>query len=339
VTLRETQPALSPEAPAPQPSTARRRTVTLLKAVCSVALLALVLRGLDTGKLQDILKTANLWYVALAALIVAPMPFVNLPRWQALLEWLGYSLPRAALTRALFIGSFFNQVLPSSVGGDAWRIWFCMRAGVPFGVATSTILIERLAGLAVIFILFGVVFVELLGRVGADPVRWVLWAMLAGCFGVGIAIALLRAGVAERLRSIRLLRPLADFGRTLAIVTATGRRSALLFVTALVGQFIGITALWAVSLGLDTSLTFVDCAVVFSPMVIAALVPITLGGWGLREGALVVLLRFYGVSGEQALLLSLLFSFALLVGTLPGLAVWLASSPVPPRQDKAPKTG
>lgn len=338
MTLRETQPALSPEAPAAQPSTARRRAIALLKAVCSVALLAIVLRGIDTSKLQDIFNSANLWYVALAALIVAPMPLINLPRWQALLEWLGYCLPRTALTRALFVGSFFNQVLPSSVGGDAWRIWFCMRVGVPFGVATSTILVERLAGLAVIFVLFGVVFVELLGRVGPDPVRWVLWAMLAGCFGVGFAIALLRAGMADRLQSVRLLRPLAAFGRTLGVVTASMRRSALLFATALVGQLIGITALWAVSLGLDASLSLVDCAVVFSPMVIAALVPITVGGWGLREGALVVLLRFYDVSGEQALLLSLLFSFALLVGTLPGLAVWLASSPVSPWPDKAAKT-
>jgi hypothetical protein len=92
-----------------------------------------------------------------------------------------------------------------------------------------------------------------------------------------------------------------------------------------------------VSRGLSISLSFIDCAVVFSPTVIAALVPITLGGWGLREGALVVLLRFYGIGGEQALLLSLLFSFALLIGTLPGLAVWLVNFPTSPEQGKVPK--
>jgi hypothetical protein len=92
-----------------------------------------------------------------------------------------------------------------------------------------------------------------------------------------------------------------------------------------------------VSRGLSISLSFIDCAVVFSPTVIAALVPITLGGWGLREGALVVLLRFYGIGGEQALLLSLLFSFALLIGTLPGLAVWLVNFPTSREQGKVPK--
>jgi uncharacterized protein (TIRG00374 family) len=328
VTLRVNgQPErVSPKAATPQQSAGKRRAVTLLKAVCSVLLLSLVLRSLDLGKLQELLKAVDLRFVALAALIVVSVPAINLPRWKALLEWLGYSLPRRALTRALFIGAFFNQVLPSSVGGDAWRIWFCMRAGVPFGGATSTILVERLAGLAVIFLLFGLVFPELLSRVGDDPVHWVLWAMLAGCFAVGFAIALLRAGAADRLQSFRPLRPLVEFGRTLAIVTASGRRAALLFVTALAGQLIGITALYAVSRGLGTSLSFIDCAVVFSPTVIAALVPITLGGWGLREGALVVLLKFYGVSGEQALLLSVLFSFSLLTGTLPGLALWLGNS-------------
>lgn len=337
MTVREGTPAaaVTPPPAARSRSSARRRAVTLLKAVCSVLLLALVVRSLDLARLQELLQAVDLRFVALAALIVVSVPAINLPRWQALLEWLGHSLPKGALTRALYIGAFFNQVLPSSVGGDAWRIWFCMRSGVSLGVATSTILVERLAGLAVIFLLFIVVFPELLDRVGGDPVHWVLWAMLAGCFGVSALIALLRAGAAERLRSFGLLRPLADFGRTLAVVTSTWRRSALLFFTALAGQVVGITALYFVSRGLGTSLTLIDCAVVFSPTVIAALVPITLGGWGLREGALVVLLRFYGVSGEAALLLSLLFSLSLLIGTLPGLAVWLVNSPTPPKDKDA----
>lgn len=326
-----------PKAAGGKQSAGKRRAVALLKAVFSVALLGLLLRNSDFDKLQELLKAVDLRFVALAALIVVSVPAINLPRWQAILAWLGYSLPRGALARALFIGSFFNQVLPSSVGGDAWRIWFCMRAGVPFGIATSTILVERLAGLAVIFLLFGLVFPELLARVSDDPVRWVLWAMLAGCFAAGFAIVLLRTG-ADKLQSFRLLRPLAAFGHTLAIVTASGHRAALLFVTALAGQLIGITALYTVSSGLSVPLSFIDCTVVFAPMVIAALVPVTLGGWGLREGALVILLKFYGVSSEQALLLSVLFSFSLLVGTLPGLALWLGHSPTAPeRQGKVSK--
>ena len=70
-------------------------------------------------------------------------------------------------------------------------------------------------------------------------------------------------------------------------------------------------------------LSFVDCAVTLAPGLLVALVPVSLGGWGVREGAFVVLLGFYGVAPEQSLIVSVLFGIALFLASLPGLVLWL----------------
>ena len=57
---------------------------------------------------------------------------------------------------------------------------------------------------------------------------------------------------------------------------------------------------------------------------LAATAPISIGGWGIREGALVALLHLYGTPPDAALALSIVFGLSLMVASLPGLVVWLA---------------
>ena len=84
--------------------------------------------------------------------------------------------------------------------------------------------------------------------------------------------------------------------------------------------FVNRRSLWAgLSIGVATRV-----AVTLAPGLLVALIPVSLGGWGVREGAFVVLLGFYGVAPEQGLIVSVLFGLALLAASLPGLALWLS---------------
>ena len=66
-----------------------------------------------------------------------------------------------------------------------------------------------------------------------------------------------------------------------------------------------------------------DAALLFTVMIGVVLVPISIGGWGLRELAVISLLATYGVAPERALLFSVCFGLALAVGSLPGALAWL----------------
>ncbi|WP_421999483.1 lysylphosphatidylglycerol synthase transmembrane domain-containing protein [Reyranella sp.] len=305
---------------APQ-ATASVRWRLALKVALSALILGLLLHTMDLGRLSVLLAGVDPWLACLAIVVLMTVPAISIPRWRAILSSLGEELPTPTVARALYVGAFFNQVLPSSVGGDAWRIWFCTRAGVPLGVAANSVLIERLVGLVAVVLCFCLTIPVLLGRVGDHPARWLLWLMLAGCVGVLLGLAVL-AAIAGRLDRSPLLRPLASLGRALSTVARSSHVGLLLW-TGLLGQAAAILAFYLVSRGAGAPLTLVDCAVTLAPGLLIALVPVSLGGWGVREGAFVLLLGFYGMRPEQSLVVSVLFGLALLAASMPGLVLWL----------------
>jgi uncharacterized membrane protein YbhN (UPF0104 family) len=293
----------------------------LLKITLSGLILGFLVHSVDFARAVTVLKAVDPWLAALAVLVLATVPAVSVPRWRAILACLGHALPGSMVAHALYIGAFFNQVLPSSIGGDGWRIWFCTRAGVPLGVAANSVLIERLVGLMAVLLCFALTFPILLHRVGDDPVRWLLWLMLAGCCGVVLGLVFV-AVAAHRLEGIRPLRAMAALGRALSSVARSSQVGLLLW-TGVVGQLVAIVAFFLVSRSVGAPLSVFDCAVTLAPGLLVALVPVSLGGWGVREGAFVILLGFYGIPPAQSLVVSVLFGLALLAAALPGLVLWL----------------
>jgi uncharacterized protein (TIRG00374 family) len=289
--------------------------------VLSTLILAFLIHSINFARAAEVLGAVDPWLAGLAALVLAAVPAVSIPRWRAILACLGHALPTYVIGRGLYIGAFFNQVLPSSIGGDAWRIWFCTRAGVPLGVAANSVLIERLVGLLAVLLSFCLTLPVLLHRVGDDPVRWLLWLMFASCFAVVLGLAFI-AVAARKFERLRLLRPLAALGHALSSV-ARSRDVPLLLWTGVLGQLVAILAFFLVGRSVGAPLSFGDCAVTLAPGLLVALAPVSLGGWGVREGAFMVLLGFYDISPEQSLVVSVLFGLALLAAALPGLVLWL----------------
>jgi uncharacterized protein (TIRG00374 family) len=300
----------------------RRRGLLLLKLGVSALLLWLLARGLDAAKLRAVLRQADPWLVGLALALLTTVPAISAPRWHAILRRLDRPLPFAALMRALYVGSFLSQVFPSSIGGDLWRVWFCTRAGVPPGAAAGSVVIERLAGLGATAIFFAASLPLLLAKVGRNPVATLLWTMFAAFIVAAGVFALVAVRPALVPRS-GFWAALANLAQALARVMRSASLVGLMVATALVGQAVAILAGFALARALALPLTLADCTATLPPALLISLLPVSLGGWGVREGALVTLLGFYGVASELALMLSILFGLALLGSTLPGLVLWL----------------
>jgi len=226
--------------------------------------------------------------------------------------------------RFLYIGALFSQMLPSTVGGDVWRIWACYTAGVPVATATHSILLDRLAGVTVVFIFFVTTSPWLIAQVGVDVESLVQWGALAAA----VAAACVGLAVLARGRTHHLPAPLVGFGAALMAVARSPRTIWLMLITATAGQLVAVLAMYLLDRSIGGPLSFMDCVVALAPALLIAMVPISLGGWGVREGAFIILLHFYGASREQALTLSVLFGLTLLGGSLVGLPLWLWQRPV-----------
>jgi len=102
-----------------------------------------------------------------------------------------------------------------------------------------------------------------------------------------------------------------------------GSRAPLILGLACLIHLLTIVSVWSIGRAQGLSLSAFDCALLFTVMLGVVLVPISVGGWGLRELAVVSLLAAHGLAPERALIFSVCFGLVVLISTLPGAVVWL----------------
>ena len=137
------------------------------------------------------------WF-ALATAIFLVQLVIGALRWRAVLDAIGAPLPFARAVRFFFIGAFFSQTLPSSVGGDAVRIYKTWRAGLTLGAAVNGVMLERIAAVVALVALVAGDPALFLPRVGEDTAGW-----------IGSAVALGVAATVAGMVVLLVLRPAA----------------------------------------------------------------------------------------------------------------------------------
>ena len=104
------------------------------------------------------------------------------------------------------------------------------------------------------------------------------------------------------------------------------RHPVPIMLLALFGQIIICGAIYVLALSLDIDLRLLDCMILMPPIILLSLMPVSIGGWGVREGAMVVVLNLVDIGPEQALPLSALVGLLGMLMSLPGCALWVMSS-------------
>ena len=125
----------------------RRILLSAIKILVSAALLYLALRKANFSDLASRIDVASLGWLGLAIAATFLQIFVGVLRWCAISAECGAPLTTRTAMRYNLIGTFFNQTLPSSIGGDAVRLWLVARGGAGWRAATYSIFVDRAIGL------------------------------------------------------------------------------------------------------------------------------------------------------------------------------------------------
>jgi len=267
----------------------RSRLVTVLKIAVTVGGLIFILTQIDLGDAVARLLRADLRWVAAALLLVMSSLVVRAYRWLLLLRGLGVNLPFARLVRLYFTGHFFNAFLPTGFGGDVVRILEVARH-VPGDVAAGTVLLDRLTGLLMLFVL---ALVALPFRPESFPPQQAAVVLAVALVGL-LAGAALLDGRLLRAAGRFLPGPLSPTGegsvaRLLRAVQAVGwpaLRGALL--VSLVFNLMQVSWWWAAARALGLPAPFGYLLLVVPLLAITLLVP-AVGGFGARESVATVL--------------------------------------------------
>ncbi|MEE9210881.1 MAG: lysylphosphatidylglycerol synthase transmembrane domain-containing protein [Kiloniellales bacterium] len=294
-----------------------------LKVAVSVVLLALLARSTDLGAIADTLGRLPIAAMVLACALLVAQTLVLGLRWWLVMRAIRAPIGYAKLVPLIFTGIFFNQVLPTSFGGDAVRMWQAHRAGVRPEAAVGGVLLERISGVLGLVILSALGVWYMGSQIDNQALRLGLLAMLPlGFLGALVLASLDR--IPDRWRRLRLLDDLARLAKDARCVLFAPGTALPLLLLSILSHALAAAAVYVFASSLHLGLSVWDCLALFPPVILVTLIPISFAGWGLREGAMVALFAFAGVNADTALALSLAFGVALLAASLPGYACWLA---------------
>jgi glycosyltransferase 2 family protein len=300
------------------PDALRRRGGLFLRLLVSVLLLGAVLAYADVDDVARAVREGDWgWFVAALA-VMAVAAVVGAVRWRLLLEGARIEVSASRSIRVFSASLFLNNVLPTSFGGDAVRAWLVGRESGRLLRATAATAADKLTALACLFLVaWGALIVdpEAVPRSLVGVLAWVTLGLAAAFVAVGLAAAgvwpvLRRRGLPNRL--VALTR---DALATLRVWARSAKLIGWLVGLGLAYQALAVVALVMIGKTVRIDLSFPLAAVCASIVLVAMLVPISIGGLGVREGGFVLLLAEAGVDGADATLLSLLSAAAILLAS------------------------
>lgn len=309
----------------------RRRVASLvLRAAISLSILAIILPRVSSDALVLRLSKASFVDLGVVWLLFVGMAVLAALRWRALARWLGLPLPARLAVRAVFLGLFGGQVLPSSIGGDIARGWVVGRQTGRIGIVAASIAADRLAGFCGASLLLGFAYAFLVP--GGVPLPGLI-VFAAAVVSAAILLVFL-AGCARWLKGLRkkvaaLYRPLSNW--EMAEKGCAPLAFALAIALAIHATATVAAALSAAAYGIESSLaTWLG---IIPVAVIAAALPVSINGWGVREGVVVALGAAYGLGSADALLVSLTLGLGNMLASLPAVYFLLRA----PLHDHGPR--
>ena len=250
-------------------------------------------------------------------------------RWRAIAGFVGFAASWLMTTRGILLERFINQALPSPVGGDAGRVWELVQAGASLKQGLHSVVLDRTLAIVGIAVTLFLTLPLALPLIESLEIRLTLvtiaTSVVAGLLAISVLpgrywtwLKILPAGK-RACNLIELIRRLMNIPRLMVIT---------LGISILVQLLVSVTIfVLAGQLHIDLSLA---AALGLMPVImVVTLMPISIAGWGVREGTMVFLLGFAGVASADAMAISILFGLINLAVAVVGGLVWLVI-PRPP---------
>ncbi len=307
----------------------QRKLSSLLSFLFKVSLTVIAfwfaLRGVEMDDLLQTLHEQKTENLLIAGVCVLCQVVLGGLRWHYILASLS-ALGKAAMSaydavRLYYISVFFSSCLPGTIGGDVVRVWLAKSDKVPLSLSINSIILDRLIALAAL----AVIVVAMLPMI-ADVIAfnfWLIYAIIV--VGVMIAVWLLRRveRFFEPYKHIKIIHfGLYFIGCLRQMVRSSGMGfNALVF--AVIAHIFSCASTFTIAQGIGVQITFLH-AMMFVPLVmLLTTLPISIGGWGVREAGMVWLLGLVGVSSSDAVAISLQTGIVAMLASLPGAIFWL----------------
>jgi uncharacterized protein (TIRG00374 family) len=311
-----------------RPLMAKRNNLVLAgKLLFSLAALAffLVVSKVSFKEIGLKLKDVVWGWLALSFSLHALGLLISAYRWQILARAQGDRIPLIFLAKSYLVGTFFNNFLPTRFGGDIVRIWDGSRYSKSLVKSSAIVAVERMTGIIVLFVFALVASLLRLDMARKIPVIW--GALLLGLAGLAVLALFFLPFFGRWLEKVRAGGFLGKVAQKFVVfrTTVLGYRNkrtefAQATLWAFLLQLNVILYYFLIGKALRLEIDFLDYFIFIPIVLLIQIIPVTINGLGLREGAYIEIFRFYGIAPETALSFSIIeIVFGLAVGLFGGI--------------------
>ncbi|OGB98196.1 hypothetical protein A2V82_06750, partial [candidate division KSB1 bacterium RBG_16_48_16] len=294
-----------------------------LRLAISLGLILYILNRVGLEALWDTIRTANLSYLVLSISITPVLILVSSWKWHVILAALGVRYSFGGLFWLYVVGYFFNTVLPTNVGGDVVRAVILGKKTGKNPQAFSSVFVERFTGLTALLLMAIVAFLLAIRKLWD---AWIGLALLLALVGYAILLyVLLEPKILKWMGAkipVAFLRKL--IAKTEKFQSATlalkHKKAALVFAMAnsLLFYLVAVFNVYVTTLVFHPGITLADCFIITPIVLVITMIPLSIGGIGLSEGAYVFTFTRLGLVGAVGLSVAFLMRAKALVAGIVG---------------------
>jgi hypothetical protein len=304
---------------------------TIIKIIITVLIFILIFRSVDISSVGSAISNMDLKLVALALFIQLLSTTIASYRWYLIMKALQFGQDFQFYFRSYFKGTFFNQGLPTTIGGDALRVMDVARLGFKKRESFYGIFIDRIVGL------LGLLLLNLMAN-GLNPdllekrfFYLINGIVLVSIIGVLTIMALKKIRILENHRLGKLFY---DLSIRLNTVYRKADDAATQISLSIAIHLLSIVSIFVLGKSVGLEYDLLTYLVIMPPVFLLTLIPVSLAGWGVREGAMLGLFLLIGADKTLVLTISLMYGVIVLTSSLPGIYFFLKGKPESAGKDK-----
>ena len=305
----------------------RKFILTILKFAVSGALIYWILQGTNMTEIFAVMGSANLFLILIATVLKFVGYYISALRWRILLKAQGVKASVAYLFESYMVSGFFNNLLPSIIGGDAVRAYDSWRVGTGKTGAVAVIFVDRFLGL-VALLLFAIAAMFVSGQLTAHIPFLHLWMLL----GTTVMLLILwlvfmpSQGIWKKIETInfpfakiipKFIKKMMD-----AFLAFKGKKDTLssTFGLSLLLQTNVVIHFYLIAKALDFPVPFAHFFLIIPLAIFIMMLPVSINAIGIRENIFAFFFASYGVSKPEAVAFAwLVYALIIFMGLLGGI--------------------
>jgi uncharacterized protein (TIRG00374 family) len=294
----------------------------IIKLIITIVMFYFLFQYVDFNNLTKILAKSHGGTILIALFFQIGSTYLAAYRWRLIMNLLVFKERVSYYVQSYFKGMFFNQVLPSSIGGDAVRIIDLTQKGYNKKDALYGVFVDRIIGLVGLLVLNLLATIFFYGTFDNDFSNLIILITLGGVSGFAFLFYMEKITFLQNYKFLNLFYRLAKRLNNLYKL----KTLLLLHIAISVGvHILSILTIYALALSIDFHMPLQLFFIAVPPVFLLTIVPISLAGWGIREGAMIGIFMLVGADETKVLAMSILYGLLLIISSLPGSYFWIKS--------------